>query len=82
MNRPAASERAIVKRNWTGDTWTDVKLLHAEERMAEARAFAARRALLRESRPPRCGVRVRLGVVLLAMGHRLLRSVPSSAGPA
>jgi hypothetical protein len=66
----------------TGDIWADAKLLHAEERMAEARAFAARRALLRESRRPRRGLRVWLGAFLLAVGHRLLGSAPSSADPA
>jgi hypothetical protein len=50
--------------------------------MAAARAFTARRALLRDSRPPRRGVRVWLGSFLLAVGHRLLGSVPTSAGPA
>jgi hypothetical protein len=71
-----------MKRPSTGDVWTDVKLLQAEERMAAARAFTARRALLRDSRPPRRGVRVWLGSFLLAVGHRLLGSVPTSAGPA
>jgi hypothetical protein len=70
-----------MKRPVTGDIWADVKLLQAEERMAEARAFAARRTLLRDPRPPRRGVRVWLGFLLLAAGHRLLRTVPSSAGP-
>ena len=71
-----------MKRHFTGDGWTDAKLLQVEERVAEARAFAARRALLRDSRLPRRGVRVRLGSFLLAVGHRLLRSAPSSADPA
>jgi hypothetical protein len=70
-----------MKRQVTGDLWTDAKLLQAEERLAEARAITAQRALLRDSRPPRRGVRVWLGSVLLALGHRLLGSVPSSAGP-
>ena len=69
----------IIKRHVTGDIWTDAKLLHAEERMAEARALAARRALLRDSRPPRRGMRVWLGSFLLAAGYRLLGSLPSSA---
>ncbi len=60
-----------MKRYLTGDVWADAKLLHAEERMAEARAFAARRALVRDSRPPRRGGRVWLGSFLLAVGHRL-----------
>jgi hypothetical protein len=71
-----------MKRRFAGDVWTDPKLLQAEMRVAEARAFTARRALLRDAPPPRRGVRVRLGSVLLAVGHRLLRSAPSSADPA
>lgn len=70
----------IMKRHGTGDIWTDAKLLHAEERMAEARAFTARRALLRNSRPPSRRVRVWLGSILLAAGHRLLGSLPRSVG--
>jgi len=60
-----------MKRYLTGDVWADAMLLHAEEHMAEARAFTARRALLRDSRAPRRGVRVWLGSFLLAVGHRL-----------
>jgi hypothetical protein len=71
-----------MKRYSTGDIWADAKLLHAEELVAEARALTARRALLRGPRPPRRGLRVRLGSLLLAVGHRLLGSVPRSAGPA
>jgi hypothetical protein len=67
-----------MKRHFTGDVWTDAKLLHAEERVAEARAFTARWALLRDSRPPRRGVRVWLRSLLLAAGHRLLDSVRGS----
>ncbi len=71
-----------MKRHFTGDLWADAKLLQADERMTQARARAARRALLRHSRPPRRGVRVRLGSFLLVLGHRLLGSAPSAAGPA
>ena len=71
-----------MKRYLTGDVWVDARLLHAEERMAEARAFTARRALLRDSRPSRRGVRVWLASFLLAAGYRLLGSAPSSAGSA
>jgi hypothetical protein len=71
-----------MKRHMTGDVWADAKLLQADELVAEARASTARRALVRSSRPPRRGVRVRLGAFLLAVGHRLLGSVPNSAGPA
>jgi hypothetical protein len=71
-----------MKRHMTGDVWADAKLLQADELVAAARASTARRALVRSSRPPRRGVRVRLGAFLLAVGYRLLGSVPSSAGPA
>lgn len=71
-----------MKRHMTGDIWADAKLLEVDELMEEARASTARRALTLESRPPRRGVRVRLAVLLLAAGHRLLGSVRSSAGPA
>jgi hypothetical protein len=80
--RERRTGRSIMKRHVTGDVWTDAKLLQAEELVAEARAFTARRALVRDSRPPRRGVRVWLGSFLLAVGHRLLGSVPSSASPA
>jgi hypothetical protein len=70
-----------MKRRFTGDIWADAKLLHAEELAAEARVRVARRALLRDSRPPRRRARVWLGSLLLAAGHRLLDSVPRSAGP-
>jgi hypothetical protein len=70
-----------VKHYLTGDPWTEAKLLHAEELHAEARAHAARWALLREARPPRRGARVWLGTLLLATGRRLLDSAPGAAGP-
>ena len=82
MDPTAISRRSTVKRPSTGDIWADTRLLQAEERMAEARALAARRALLRDPRPPGRGVRIWLGSLLLAAGHRLLRSEPGSAGPA
>ena len=70
-----------MKHYLTGDPWTEVKLLHAEELAAEARAYAARWALLREPRPPRRRARVWLGTLLLAAGRRLLDSVPDATGP-
>jgi hypothetical protein len=66
----------------TGDSWADAYLIRAEERMAEARSFAARRALLRDTRTPRRPARVWLGSVLLTVGHRLLRTAPGSMAPA
>jgi hypothetical protein len=72
----------MIKRYSTGDIWADARLLHAEERMAAARVIAAHRALLRDARPRRRGARVWLGACLLAAGHRLLGSRPTSAGPA
>jgi hypothetical protein len=70
--------RSCMRRPWTGDVWTDAKLLESQERIAEAHALAARRPLLRASRPPGRGVRIWLGSCLLALGHRLLGSVPPS----
>jgi hypothetical protein len=68
-----------MRRHWTGDVWVDASLLRGEELIAEARARAARRARLRDARPPRHGVRVWLGSALLAAGHRLLRPAPTGA---
>jgi hypothetical protein len=65
-----------------GDPRVEAYLLRAEEIVAEARAFSARRALLRDARPPRRQARVWLGSVLLAVGHRLLRTAPGSAARA
>ena len=65
-----------------GDPRVEAYLLRAEELMEEARAFTARRALLRDARPPRRQARAWLGSLLLAVGHRLLRSVPGSVAPA
>ena len=70
-----------MKRHFTGDLWADAKLLQAEERTATARDFTARRALIRDSRPPRRGARIWLGAALVAVGHRLLGPAPRSAGP-
>src|SRR5262245_7649689 len=66
----------------SGDSWTDAHLVRAEERMAEACAFVARRALLREAWPPRRPARAWLGSILLAAGHRLLRTAPGTVAPA
>jgi hypothetical protein len=65
-----------------GDPRTEAYLLRAEELHAEARAFAARQALLRDARPPRRPARLWLGSILLAIGQRLLRAAPGSAAPA
>jgi hypothetical protein len=70
-----------MKHYLTGDPWTEAKLLHAEELHAEARAHAARWALLREARPPRRRLRVWLGTLLLAAGRRLIDSAPGATGP-
>ena len=64
-------------RRFTGDVWTDAKLLQAEERIAAAHRVAARRALLRDSCSPRRGVRVWLGAALLVAGWRLVGSLAS-----
>ena len=65
-----------------GDPRTEALLLRAEEVIAEARAFSARRAIVRDARPPRRGARVWLGSVLLAIGHWLLRVAPGSVASA
>ena len=72
IHEGAARAHIRMRRHSTGDVWTDAKLLQAEELMAEARQLTARRALLRDARPPRRGVRVWVGAVLLAAGERLL----------
>jgi hypothetical protein len=71
-----------MRTDLTGDPWTQAYLLSAKERIEEARAFSARRALLRDVRPPRRPARVWLGSVLLAAGHRLLGTAPGSVAPA
>ena len=58
------------------------QLRHAREGLAEARAFTARRVLLHGPQPTCRGARTWLGSVLLAIGHRLLRSAPGPAAPA
>ena len=70
----AGRGRDLVRPRFTGDVWTDAKLLQAEELMVEAREVAARRALLRGIRPPGRGVRNWIGAVLLAAGRRVLGS--------
>jgi hypothetical protein len=65
-----------------GDPRVEAYLLRAEDQLAEARAFSARRALLRDARPPRRPARVWLGSILLAAGRRLLRAAPGSPAPA
>jgi hypothetical protein len=63
------------------------RALTAEGRMLQARevlaeGLTARPAFPCESRPPRRPARVWLGSVLLAVGHRLLRTSPRPAAPA
>ena len=72
----AGRGRDLMRPRFTGDVWTDAKLLQAEELMVEAREFAACRALLPAIRPARRGVRMWIGTVLLAAGRRLLGSFP------
>jgi len=80
--RPQAPETEALMRMYGVDPRTEACLLKAEEALAAARAFNARRAALRDRARPRRRARVWLGSVLLAAGHRLLRSVPASAGSA
>jgi hypothetical protein len=56
------------------------RMLHAREVLAQG--LAARPPFPGESRPPRRPARVWLGSVLLAVGHRLLRTSPRPAAPA
>jgi hypothetical protein len=65
-----------------GDLRDETYLLRTEALHLEARAFPARQALPRDARSPRRRVRVWLGSVLLAAGHRLLRAAPGPAAPA
>ncbi len=63
------------------------RALTAEGRMLQARevlaqGLAARPPFAGESRPPRRPARVWLGSILLAVGHRLLRTSPRPAAPA
>ena len=78
-----------MRRRSTGDVWVDAKLLQVEEWVTEARQLEARRARLRDARPPRRGVRVWLAAALLAASERLLgpsgtreSAAPDSAGGA
>src|SRR5262249_60953722 len=72
----------LMRTYRTGDSWTDAYLIRADERMAEACAYVARRALLRDARPPRRPARVWLGSILLAAGHRLLGTGPAAVATA
>jgi hypothetical protein len=66
----------------TDDPGVGQLLMRAEERLAEARAFTTRRVLLPDAtRPPRAA-RIWLGSVLIAVGNRLVRSLPKAATPA
>jgi hypothetical protein len=66
-----------MKTYGLGDSWAEACLQRTEEMLAEARARAARRALLRDARPPRRWARVWLGSALIAAGPRLLGPVPA-----
>jgi len=57
--------------------------LMMRERLAEARADAARDAMLRAARPTRRPARVQLGLALIRFGEWVLGEAPSpSASPA
>src|SRR5215467_1090437 len=75
-HRKTPDTEGPMRKYRIGDPWTEAYLLRAEERMSEAHTFAARRALLRDARPARRPARAWLGSVLLAAGHRLLRTAP------
>lgn len=52
------------------------------ERLTEARAHAARRALLDSASPPCRPVRVAVGRALIRLGHWILRQVPEHVSEA
>jgi hypothetical protein len=71
-----------MRRLQLDDPWVESMWLRSEERFAEARARAARRASLRDARPAaRRRARRWLGSLLLALAHRLLAPAPGSAAP-
>jgi hypothetical protein len=54
------------------------------EKLDEARAMAARRVLVRDSRPARAPLRARVGAALIVLGERLGGAVaprPGATGP-
>jgi hypothetical protein len=58
---------------------THMQLQLAKERLDEARATAARWALLRSLRPARRPVRVAVGLALIRIGHWLAGRAPRRA---
>lgn len=58
---------------------THLHLQLARERLDEARATAAQRALLRSLRPARRPVRVAVGLALIKIGHWLAGRAPRRA---
>jgi hypothetical protein len=60
-----------------GDLRDEAYLLWTEEWRVDTRDCAARRPPLRDAPTQRRRVRLWLGAVLLAAGHRLLASVPA-----
>jgi len=58
---------------------THLHLQLARERLDEARAMAAQRALLRSLRPARRPVRVAVGLALIKIGHWLAGRAPRRA---
>jgi hypothetical protein len=71
-----------MRRQYIHDPAVQAQLIRAEEVLEEARAFTARRALLRDARPPRRRARVWLGSVLITLGRRLLDPVAELPAPA
>ena len=59
--------------------WSSVIEYLVEQRLAEARAGASQRALLRSLRPARQSLFARAGLRLTAAGQRVLRTVRASA---
>ena len=52
------------------------------EKLDEARAMTARRALVRDARHPRAPLRARVGAALIALGERLSGGTTAPAGSA
>jgi hypothetical protein len=71
-----------MRWQFVNDPVVHAQLIRAEEVLEQARAFTARRALLRDARPPRRRARVWLGSVLITLGRRLLDPVAELPAPA
>ena len=71
-----------MRQRLIDDPWAQQLLDRAEDRLAGARAFSIRRAVVGPRRGLPGAGRVWLGSLLIATGQRLLRPVPKPAMPA